>query len=344
MEKGLAILFERPQKVAIRTITYPAIDEQTIVIKTTRSGISLGTEMALYTGIGIAEAHAFYPLVPGYEGVGEVIFVGKNAQRQVNGEPFKPGDRVMANEVRCFPDVCGAWGGHTEYIIKNPLTAPAPMDECVRIPDNVSYEQAVVAYLGAVALKGIDMVGIHPGESVLVIGAGNVGLSAMQLSKIFGAGNIICGDITPARLKWAEKFADHRLDMRAPDIAEQIKHVNNGRLVDVVIECSGDPNAVNPIADYVRPGGRVHLQGQYRAPVVLTTYSRWNCSDLRISCSIATEAGCKARILDLISKGKFSADLYDNIVPYTDAVAAYSAIQNNRYGILKTIFNWEDVR
>lgn len=341
---GSAIVFDRPRHAELRAVDFPEVTAESVVVATRYSGISLGTEMSLYEGIGIEESNSYYPMIPGYEEVGEVIYAGPNAARDADGMPFRPGDRVMANEVRQYPGgICSAWGGHAAFAVKNPQTAPASMDELARIPDNVGYPEAVVAYLAAVALKGMDRLAVRPGETVLVVGMGNVGLSALQLAKIAGAGRIIAADITPGRLARAAKYTEHLIDLRnCGNPVEAIRACNAGGLADAVVEASGCPDAVSPLADYVRPGGRIHLQGQYRAPIVITRYARWNCSDLSITCSIATGVGCKARILKMISEGKFDAKLYDKIVPAAEAPESYAAIAADRYKYLKILFRWED--
>ena len=332
--KGKSIVMEARHKAVVRDIEFPEVTEDSIVVKTTFSGVSLGTDMSLYEEQAFPSSNLSYPLVPSYEEVGEVIYVGKDAPWKNGDEPFKVGDRVMANEVRYFPGLCAAWGGSAAYAVKNKKTAPFPADEVVKIPDNVSYEEAVVAYLGSVALKGVKMVGVNPGETVMVVGCGCVGLSALQLAKIFGAGKIIAADINANRLEYARKYTDNLILLTGDD-ADAVRKCNNGELADVVIECSGNPDAVSPLADYVRPSGRVHLQGQYRSPITIVEYQRWNCSDLRISCSIATDAGCKGEVLKYISEGKFDAKLWNEVVPY-------AKIKADRYKYLKFLFKWED--
>jgi len=249
----------------------------------------------------------------------------------------------MANEVRYYPDYFAAWGGQCEYAVKNPKTSPYLMDRPAKIPDNVSDQEAVAAYLACVAKKGIDMVGVNPGETVLVIGLGNIGLSAVQLAKIQGAGRVIAADIRDNRLKPAEKYTQYTLNLAPPEADKHLLDLNGGEKVDVVIECSGNPSAINPIPEYIKPGGRVHLQGQYRQPIVITGYARWNCSDLRISCSVAINPGGKEEILQLISEGKFDAkSLYDEEYPVDDAPRAYEELEKNRYDILKILLNWEE--
>ncbi len=341
--QGKAIVFEAKRKAVVRAVEFPPVTDDSIVVKTKYSGVSFGTDMSLYEGIALADSNLSYPLIPSYEEVGEVIYVGGKAPWTNNGVPFRVGDRVMANEVRSFPGICAAWGGSAAYAVKNPVTSPYPMDEVVAIPERVSYEEAVVAYLGAVSLKGIRMAKVNPGDTVLVVGMGCVGLSALQLAKIFGAGRVIAVDIHANRLAHARRYTDCLIDLSIEkDPAEAIRTLNGGNLADLVIECSGDPAAVDFLADYVRPGGRVHLQGQYRAPITITRYHRWNCSDLCITCSIATDAGCKGEVLRYIAEGKFDARLWDEVVPVTDAPKIYARIAADRYKYLKFLFQWEE--
>ncbi|MCC7354119.1 MAG: zinc-binding dehydrogenase [Anaerolineae bacterium] len=341
-QRAKAIVFEQPGRAAVKEIRLAEVDDETVVVRTKYSAISSGTEMAVYSGEGSGEG-VWYPCVPGYEEVGEVVYVGPNAITSSTGERFQVGDRVMANEVRCYPDYCAAWGGQSGYAIKNPTTSPAPQDPPAKIPDNVSYQEAVVTYLACVAKKGLDMVGIHPGESVLVTGMGNIGLSALQLAKLCGAGRLIAADVRENRLRLAARYADATLNLSSPDAAENLLELNGGQKVDVVVECSGNPAAINPIPDYVRAGGRIHLQGQYRQPIVITGYGRWNDNDLRISCSIACNPGDKEAILKLISTGRFDAkSLYTKEYPVDDAPKAYEDLRRNRYDLLKVLFRWEE--
>ena len=341
-EKGKAIIFVKPKEARIKDIRLAEVDEETIVVKTKYSGISTGTEMAVFNGEESGD-EVWYPCVPGYEEVGEVVYVGKKAFKTNTGETLKVGDRVMANEVRYYPDYMAAWGGQCGYAIKNPKTSPALMDRPAKIPDNVSYQEAVCAYLAGVAKKGIDMVGGNKGECFLVIGMGLIGLSAVQLAKIYGAGRVIAADINDTRLKVAKRFTEYTIDLKKPDPIKELLDMNDGKKVDVVIEASGNPKVVDDVFDYVRPGGRIHLQGQYRQPIIITRYARWNCSDLRVSASIAINPGDKEAVLRLISEGKLEVKgLWTKEYYVDDAQKAYEEVNKNKYDILKILFKWEE--
>lgn len=340
LKTAKAIIFSKANEPEIKNIRLPEIDERSIVVKTKYSGISTGTELAVLRGAACNDGVCF-PCVPGYEGVGEVVFVGKNALKTCAGEALKVGDRVMANEVRSYPDFYAAWGGQCEYLVLNKETCPYPPDRPALLPDNVSWQEGIVAYLASVSHKGIEKAGIKKGETVLVSGMGNIGLSALQLAKIYGASRVIAGDIHKCRLERAAKYTDYLLDMSDPNADKMLLEMNDGKQVDFVIEASGFANAVPVIPKYVRPGGKVHLQGQYRTPIIIPDYASWNCSDLTITCSIALDPGDKEAVLGFISDGRFDAkSLYCKEYSIDDAPQAYSELVETYPAILKTILKW----
>lgn len=342
--KGYAIVFDRPRQAAYKQIPLPAVDDDTTVVQTTMSAISSGTDMKTWLGLQSGEKGVWFPLVPGYEAVGKVVHVGKN----VKG--LKVGNRVMSNEVRVYPEHCAAWGGNAQYAIKNHVTGCTGMNAAAKIPDNVSDEEAVVAYLACVAKRGIDKVGVKPDETVLVVGAGNIGLSACQLFKLRGAKQVICTDIHDTRLALARKFADHVVDSRIPGSGpQQVKELTNGRGVDVIFECSGNPAVIACLSEYLRDGGwdagseggRIHLQGDYPDPLVIDRYHRWFTKNCTLSMCCAFRPGDKDEVLQLISAGKFDArSLYSKVAPVEQCGKAYEELYANRYDLLKILFRW----
>ncbi len=118
--------------------------------------ISTGTDMKTYKGQQHPE-QCYYPLVPGYETAGIVVAKGPDTDGRL-----EIGDRVMINECRKYGDVCAAWGGGSEFTVKDSYTTNDQFDYMVKIPDNVTYQQAVLAYLACVPLKGISRLTLRP--------------------------------------------------------------------------------------------------------------------------------------------------------------------------------------
>ncbi|OHB57625.1 MAG: hypothetical protein A2Y12_17930 [Planctomycetes bacterium GWF2_42_9] len=351
MEKANAIIVDRPRNASIEEIKLPQINDESIVIRTTYSAISTGTEIKVWNGkTGKLGGALWYPLVPGYEQVGIVEYVGPKARKTALGEILKVNDRVMANEVRRYPDFCAAWGGQIGMSVKNATTSSSPFDMPAKIPDALSFQDAVVCYLAAVAKKGIDKIGLKKNETVIVIGMGAVGLSALQLATLAGT-KTIAMDKSSWRLERAKPFCAMSLcaDASHEDIVEKIESLTNGKMADVVIEASGDSAVVNNLRKLIRDGGweleddggRIHLQGDYPEPICFTPYQEWFNRNLRISMTCALKAGDKESILKLASEGKFNTKvLYDKEISFKEAPSEYAELEKHRDHRMKTVLKW----
>jgi 2-desacetyl-2-hydroxyethyl bacteriochlorophyllide A dehydrogenase len=349
VEQAKAVVIDRPFAASVREIRLPKVDDASIVVRTHYSAITTGTELKTWNGrTGKLGGKLWYPLVPGYEQVGVVEYVGPNAKATATGEMLRVGDRVMANECRVYPDHCAAWGGQVALTVKNDTTAGAVFDAPAKIPDGVTFQQAVVAYLAAVAKKGIDKAGVRAGETVVVIGMGAVGLSALQLAKLAGA-TTIAVDISPWRVERVRRFADHIVVSDGAKCHKPVAEVTSGRMADVVIEASGDSAVVNALCTLVREGGwdrnddggRIHLQGDYPDPISITQYSQWFNRNLRLSTSCALRPGDKEFMLNLIAQGRFDADiLYDKTVAVEDVPSEYAELESHHGDRIKTLIKW----
>lgn len=341
-----AIVMERPREVALRDVKLTEPRENAVIAQTEFSAISTGTDMKTYLGLQPAET-VYYPLVPGYENIGRVIEV-----RDPNST-FKVGDRVAINECRKFGDVCGAWGGGTHISIKDSFTASSPFDYMVKIPDNVSDRDAVLAYLPCVSLKGLRKISpyICNGHTVVVVGAGMIGISMIQLVKImYPDCRVICIERNEFRRSIAAHYADYVFDVESG--TRNLQDLTNGILADIVIECSGNQEVVGSLHQYLKEGGwsyedtpgHIHLQGDYPGRIVLDGYNFWfnkNCS-ITMSCALAP--GCKEQILQWMSEGKFdTSHLPCEIWEVGKAAEAYKYQHEKGADCFKILFDWRNV-
>lgn len=342
-KQSRAIVFERPKEARLREIELSPVHEDSIICKTLMSGISSGTDMKTWRGQPHPE-QLYFPLVPGYENVGEVVHVPSGE------DTIKVGDRVMINECRQFGNVCAAWGGNSEYVIKDSFTAPSPFDPVAQLPDNVSYRDAVIAYLPCVSLKGIYRIPLDVSQKVLVIGSGLVGVGAMQILKIMYPGiTVICLERNGFRREIAKKYADHVVSVDGNEL-DQILDITDGKKVDVLIECSGNSAIVGGLHQYIKDGGwddenppaHIHLQGDYPERIVFDAYQKWFVKNCTVTMTCALKKGCKEQVLQWIGEGKFDTDLPVEIWPVGKCAEAYEYKEKNKEEVFKILFDWRE--
>jgi L-iditol 2-dehydrogenase len=145
-------------------------------------------------------------------------------------------------------------GGFAEYAVNN-------INTLVRIPDEMSDEEATLVVTAGTAMYGLtELGGLVAGESVVVTGPGPIGLLGVAVAKALGAQPVILTGTRDNRLQIGRELgADHVVNAKKEDPVEAVRRLNGGKGVDYVIECSGAPNAVNEAARMVNRGGRICL-------------------------------------------------------------------------------------
>ena len=205
------------------------------------------------------------PLVLGHEIGGQIVAVGDGVDR------YKEGDRISAaHHVPCNTCYYCLNGHHTACdTLRQTNFDPGGFAQYIRLPainvdrgvfllpDEVSFEEATFIEPLACVLRGQKRARIQSGQSVLVIGSGISGLLHVRLASAVGAGLIAATDISYYRLEAAQRFgADVTIDA-AEYSPERLRQVNQGRLADLVIVCTGATSAIRQALASVERGGTI---------------------------------------------------------------------------------------
>jgi len=264
-----AIRFYAPQDIRLEEVETPKIGPDEILVKV-EIALTCGTDVKMYK-----RGHPLVkpPLIFGHEFAGVVAEVGRNVTR------FKKGQRVVAaNSAPCNacyfckigkPNLCehlletligfSVSGAYAEYVR---IPAPIVKQNTYELPDNVSFEEAALLEPLACVVNGNREANIKIGDTVVVIGAGPIGLMHVQLAKISGAKNVICTDLKEERLKIAaEVGADTLINASKEDQLKSIKELTNGLGADVVIEAVGLPQTWELAVAMTRKAGTTILFG-----------------------------------------------------------------------------------
>jgi threonine dehydrogenase-like Zn-dependent dehydrogenase len=316
---------------AVRTIRFvdrpvPKAGPGEAVVKIKLCGIC-GTDVHIY----------FDGLLPpgivlGHENVGTIAELGEGV------EGFAVGDRVAAGPPgscsRCYhclhgrPSLCVDGfeqtnglrrdGGMAEYMLvkdANQMLYP--------IPDNVSFEDAVLFDSVATAYRGLTQSAFTMGDSVVLSGAGPIGLAALQFLRMGGARHITVLEIVDEKRKLAQDFgADLVLDPAAEGAAlrDRIMGLYGGVGADVVVECAGVPQSFETCLDLVRAGGQMlHLGAGGRTVALIPWYLTTRELDIKSTLAFGAEEALKC--LDLFAAGRFvTKGMLSDVIPLAELV------------------------
>src|SRR6185503_15137422 len=153
-------------------------------------------------------------------------------------------------------------GGFAEYAVNN-------INTMVRVPDDMSDEEATLIVTSGTAMYGLDVMGgIIAGEAVVVTGPGPIGLMGVGVAKALGAQPVIPTGTRDRRLEMGKRLgADEVVNVNSEDPVEAVQRITRGKGVQYVLECSGAPDALNEAARMVNRGGRICLAAFPAEPV-----------------------------------------------------------------------------
>lgn len=231
-----------------------------------------------------------FPLIPGHEFAGVVEKVGPDTEpfwlgRKAAVFPLVPCRHCAACEIGAYAqcedyDYLGSRcdGGFAEYVA-------VPVWNLLAVPMELSIEEAAMVEPAAVAVHALRQAGLGVGDSVLVFGAGPIGLILGLWARALGAGKVLLADIDLERLRFARSLGfDHLHDATQGDTADWAMR-KTGRGADVVIEGSGSADAFEQSVLAARPFGRVVLMGNPSGEMKLSQEGYWAIlrKELRVS-------------------------------------------------------------
>lgn len=256
-----------PGQFAYQQDVKPTLAPGRAILRINRIGIC-GTDLHAYEG---TQPFFNYPRILGHELAGELV--------EADGAPdFSPGEIVTIipyfNCGTCIacrsgkPNCCANLqvsgvhidGGMVEY-----LSVPS---YALVHGEGLSVDALALVEPLAIGAHGVRRAAIQPGEFVLVVGAGPIGLGSMEFARIAG-GNVIAMDINAGRLAFCQNKLQvtHVVNALEPDVTEQLRAITNGDMPTVVIDATGSLHAINNSFQYMAHGARYILVGLQKGDI-----------------------------------------------------------------------------
>lgn len=329
MSANRVILFTAPGRVEVCERPMPEPKAGEVLVETACSLISTGTELMVLGGRArpgsVWAEMSRYPYHPGYCSAGEVVAVGPGV------EPGWIGRRVVSPE------------SHGAYSTTN-------LERLRLVPDGVDPEAAAFTPLVQTVMNGVRRSLLTWGESAAVFGLGILGHLALRLCALAGADRVFAVDRAPERLRRVPAGARrYAFDAADGDLAEAVRERNRGRLVDVVFEVTGNPEALAGELALLRPEGRF---------VILSSPSGASLFDFHDQCSRRSivivgvhytsspvESASSKRhaelYFDYLTDGRLSvSDMISHRFAWERAPEAYELLRDRREEALGVIVDW----
>ena len=315
-----AAVFRGIGQVEVAEVPVPEPGPGEVLIRVGYCGICGSDLEAVHTGM-------YEPgLIIGHEFAGVIAEVGPGV------EGWQVGDRVVVNDAIpcgvCPPCREGRLDGCEDLTMVG-VTHDGGMAEYVRItarglhrlPEGVTLRQGALVEPLAVALHGVRRSRLKPGDQVLVMGAGPIGLLTLQCALLAGARRVVVTEIDPTRAALAERLgAAAVLDPTRENVGVALRGPIGGQGPDVIYICTGAPAPYQDAVSLVRKGGQVFVLGLCVEPVA-ADFMSVVLNDLCIEGSLAGRAEFPAAI-DFVAQGRVDVEpLISHEIPLEEVVA-----------------------
>ena len=312
-----AVVLNGPNDFEATEIEKPVIGDNDILLEMKKAAIC-GTDMRILNGTKTRGVR--YPSVIGHEMCGVICEVGKD----VKG--FEVGEKVsIANVIPCGScPACLAGrenacmnrkaigyefnGGFEEYILIPEIAIKS--GNVVKLPENVSFTAGALIEPLACCIRGLKNAGTGFNDTVLIVGAGPIGLMHMQLSKIAGAKQVIVSEPNEMRRQVAKELgADICVDPTTEDLEQIIKEQTNGMGAEVIVMAIGVPALVNSTLKLCKKGGTVNLFAGFAGTGECTIeVNTIHYNEIRVNGSTAYKRADYLEAADMVKSGKINLD------------------------------------
>ncbi|MEL6119786.1 MAG: chlorophyll synthesis pathway protein BchC [Pseudomonadota bacterium] len=308
----LAVLLRGPEDLQLDTLALKPPGEGDIVVSISHSGISTGTEKLFWSGKMPPFPGMGYPLVPGYESVGEVTEVRP-------GTGYKPGDIVFVPGADCFSDAFGLFGGAAATLVTK-------ANRVTKVDSGLGANGALLA-LAATAYHAMH--GPYKTPPDLIVGHGVLGRLLARLTIAAGAPAPMVWDINPQRCRGAYDYPVMR-----PDDDPRSDYMS-------VYDASGAEGILDDLFRRIGRGGEVVLAGFY-AQDLRFKFPLAFMKEVRLRVAAEWEAGDLTQIRRLVERGALSLDgLITHGARASEAPKAYRTAFTDA-SCLKMILNWKE--
>jgi len=337
-----ALLLKQYKNLEMVEMPAPEIGPDDILVRVRACGIC-GSDVHGFDG---STGRRIPPLVMGHEAAGEVAGTGGNVH------DLHEGDRVTFDSTiycgQCFyclrgevnlcenrevlgvsPGPYRRHGAFAEFVA-------VPRRIVYRLPDDLSYEHAALIEAVSVAVHAVSLGPAKP-QSAVVVGAGMIGVLAVQALRAAGCGQLMAIDVDEARLDQARKLGiTAAINSRTADAPALVREMTDGRGVELAVECVGATDPIRTAIACTRKGGTVTLVGNF-SPNIDLPLQEVVTRQLRLQGSCAS-SGEYPRCIELLASGEIQVGpLISAVAPLAEGPSWFDRLYRREGNLMKVI-------
>lgn len=265
-----ALICQQPGSFEYIKIDPPEIQAGRAILKLKRIGIC-GTDLHAFEG---TQPYFVYPRILGHELGCEIVQVDSSTGFEVGEKVtlipyFHCGECVACRNG--LPNCCAAinvFGVHVDGGMMEFISVPV---SALLHGGDMSFDELALVEPLAIGAHGIRRAGVMPGEFVLVVGAGPIGLGVMEFARIAG-GRVIAMDVNNTRLQFCKDKlkVEHTINPLEEDVLQKLKEITTNDMPTVIVDASGNQKAINNAFLYMAHGARYVLVGLQKGELIVS--------------------------------------------------------------------------
>ncbi len=327
------IVCEEPGNFQLKEKEAPIRKKGEALLKVNKVGIC-GTDLHAYTG---NQAFFTYPRILGHELATQVVEIDENPKGIKSGDnvvimPYLSCGHCVAcrnGKTNCCTQI-QVLGIHTDGGMQEQITVPAD----ILLPaNNLSDNQMAIVEPLAIGAHAIRRADVQPGETVVVVGCGPIGIGIMKLAQIQGA-KVIALDMNQDRLHYAKEVIGVEYIVNVnEDPVKQISEITNGDLATVVFDASGHKGALESGPSYMAHGGKFVLVGLSKGELTYT-HPAIHAKETTLLCSRNATVADFEHVINILDQFPTDSFITHN-VHFTDMKENFDSWLDPSTGVIK---------
>lgn len=331
------VLIEKPFEIAVTDTEMPVAKEGEAILKVLYCGVC-GADVASYTG---NQPFTTYPRIPGHEFSAQIVSIPEN------DKGLKAGDIVTANPYFNCGECYSCQRGFVNCCTDNQtmgVQRDGSFREYIAMPieriydgKGLSAKELALVEPFTISYHALHRAAVKPGDKVLVVGAGPIGLFALISAKAQGA-EVYVADVLDGRLAKATHFgADGVINSAKSDIVEEAMRITSGNGFDVCVEACGQSVTFLNCIDCAAFAANIILIGNGKKETTFL-HSILLKKELNVFGSRNSYAKDFREVIDLIASGKVNVlDMVSAVYPMAEADVAFKALASNDGSLAKVL-------